>query len=128
MSSPGPAPREDSRLAVAAPGPGLAYTAKQAAKIIGGTCKASWLKAKSRAGEFPCTMIGGAYNYTDADITEIVALCQVPARTKQAAATPAPARRASARRTAAAQPGTLPFPPAEVIQIRAREPRKRGAA
>ena len=127
MTSTAPQPQQDSRPAVAAPGQALAHTAEQAARIIGGNCKASWLKQQAREGKIPALKIGGAWNFTSAHIAEIIAFCEVPAA-RQVSAAPAPAKRPSARRKAGAQADTLPFPPASVVQLRARAPRKRDVA
>lgn len=120
MISPGP--REDRR-AVTAP---RAYTAKEAAGIIGGNCKESWLKTGAREGRFPSVKLSGAWNFTDAHIDQIIALCEVPARTVTAAS-PAPAKSTPAKQKAAGPPAPL-FPPAGIVQIRPREPRKRDVA
>jgi hypothetical protein len=119
-----PSSREDSRPAVAAPRPALAHTAAEAAAIIGGTCKASWLKAQAREGKIPYLWIGGAYNFTDAHIREIIALCEVRARPAKAAP-PAPAKSTPAKRKADAP---FSIPAAEVVQLRARAPRNRSVA
>lgn len=96
------------------------HTPEEAAKIIGGTCKASWLKAGARAGTFPHVMIGGAYNFTDEQIREIVGLCTVPARRPPAAtAAPATAKSSAATPTGEAARAT------GVTPLRARPPRQR---
>jgi hypothetical protein len=48
------------------------YSASEAAEIIGGKCKASWLREKARRRLIPFTMIAGAYHWTDAQIDAIV--------------------------------------------------------
>lgn len=121
MTSVAPQPQQDSRAAPSA----LAYTAEQAAKIIGGNCKASWLRAKARAREFPYEWIGGSYNFTRAQIDEIIALCEVPVR-RAAQAAAVPAKRAPAKRAATA-PSPLALG-AGVTLLKARAPRKRNVA
>jgi hypothetical protein len=67
--------------AVASPAPAeLAHTADQAAAIIGGTCKGSWLKQQARDHKVPFTLIGGAYNFTDEEIAEILRIFEVRPR------------------------------------------------
>jgi hypothetical protein len=125
MTSPGPAPREDSRLAVAAPSPALVHTPEEAARIIGADCKASWLRTKARKGEIPSLWIG-KYGFTDAHITEIIRICERPARMAKPAAAAVPPAKSPAKRAA-----TPPAPralPAGVTLIEIREPRKRKVA
>src|ERR1017187_4357057 len=66
-------PGTNSRPAVA-PSPALVRTAAEAAGIIGGTCKASWLKQQAREGRIPYVRLGGAYNFTDAHIAAILGI------------------------------------------------------
>jgi hypothetical protein len=96
------------------------HTPEQAAEIIGGTCKASWLKAGARAGRFPHVMIGGSYNFTDAQIREIVQLCSVPAR-QPTPAVPVPA----AVKLPTVRPVSDVVPGTGVAHIRPRQPRQR---
>jgi len=118
-------PGEDSRRTPASPPP-LAYTAPEAAAIIGGTCKASWLKRMAREGKIDALKIGGAWNFTEAHIAEILRFCEVPARhPARPAPAPVPAPRQAARRAAAPVPVS---PPGTVTPLRARPVRKRGAA
>lgn len=129
MTSAGPPPHPDNSPVVAGPGPALAYTAAQAAAIIGGNCKATWLKQLAREGKISYQWIGGAYHFTAAQIGEILQLCEHPAsRPAQAALPAAPAKRAPARRTTIQSAERVPVPAAGVIQLRARQPRQREVA
>jgi hypothetical protein len=58
----------------------LAHTADQAAAIIGGTVKGSWLKQQAREGKVPCTVMGGAYHFTDEQLAEIIRIFEVRSR------------------------------------------------
>ena len=93
--------------------------------MISDDCTASWLKAKARAGEFPALKIGGAWNFTDAHIAEILRLCEVPAR--KAAQPAQPAATAKQKNPKRTTPDNAPFslPATGVVQLRARQPRKR---
>jgi hypothetical protein len=91
----------------------LIHTAEQAAEIIGGDCKASWLREKARLREIPHTMISGSYHFTGAHLDEIV---QAFERLPQ----PAHAKRAPAR---AAGAQVVP-----VTMLTARTPRRRANA
>lgn len=114
-----PEPREHSRGASPAP---RTYTAEQAADIIG--CKASWLKRLARERKISYEWIGGSYKFTAAQIEAIIAFCEVPAK-----AAPDPAKSAPTKRKADAKPVPLfPLTPAGTVQLRARAPRKQGAA
>jgi hypothetical protein len=95
------------------------YTADEAAAILGGSVKASWLKEMARKREIPFTMLGG-YRWTDAHLEEIIALREH----RPAPVQPAPAAtpRASGR-TSAAPAGSAPVP-----LLRPRQPRRRAAA
>ena len=115
MNSAGP---ETSSRPAVEPGPALVHTAIEAAAIIGGTCKPSWLRQQAREKKIPCRKIGGAYNFSDADIAEILAIFEQ--RPAARPATPAPAR------TARQRPATRPAeasPPAGVTQLKPRQPR-----
>jgi hypothetical protein len=57
----------------------LLYTADEAARIIGGSCTASWLTRKARAGEFPCTLMGRTRTFSRRQMAEILAICEVRA-------------------------------------------------
>ena len=92
----------------------LAHAADQAAAIIGGNCKGSWLKQQARARKIPHTLIGGSYHFTDGQIGEILRIFEVPAR-RGAVPAPPPSRAPSATRPAV--PGGVLLQP--------REPRKR---
>jgi hypothetical protein len=117
-----PVPR-DSRPAVAAPAAALAHTAEETAAIIGGGCKASWLKRMAREQRIPYVQIGAARCFTDAHITEILRTFEMPALRAAPAAAPAPA---APRRVPASRP--VHVPTAGVVQLTARQPRNRGAA
>lgn len=93
--------------------------------IIGGNCKASWLRTKARKGEIPSLWIG-KYAFTDAHIAEIIRICERPARKAKPAAAPVPPAKSPAKRAAAA-PAPRALPPG-VTLIEIREPRRRGAA
>jgi len=115
--------------AVTATGTPLARTAEEAAAIIGGSCKASWLKRMAREGKIGALKIGGAWNFTDAHIAQVMRLCEVPAsHPAQHAPAPLPVtagRQAAKRAAAAPVPAT---PAGRVTQLRARPIRQRGAA
>jgi len=100
----------------------LAYTAAEAAAIIGGSCKASWLKRMARDGKFDALKIGGAWHFTEAHIAEIMRLCEVPARQAAKGAAPVRAKRAG---TGASDPPPLGAATG-VSQLRPRPMRKRG--
>lgn len=53
------------------------HTADQAAAIIGGGCKASWLREKARLRKIPFTRLGSGYGWTDAQITETLTILEV---------------------------------------------------
>jgi pyruvate/2-oxoglutarate dehydrogenase complex dihydrolipoamide acyltransferase (E2) component len=112
-------------MPLAAVAPPLAYTAPQAAAIIGGNCKASWLKRMAREGKIDALKIGGAWNFTDAHITEIMRFCEVPAHHAAQPASAPSCRPAAKRPPAAAVPLTAA---GTVTQLRARPIRKRSAA
>jgi hypothetical protein len=101
----------------------IAHTAEEAAAIIGGTCKASWLKAQARQGIFPCLKIAGAYNFTDVDIAEILAILHRPAKVAPAASAASAAVNNRRSQAPPAQP-----PAATVTILRARSPRQRKSA
>lgn len=71
--------REDSteRSKLSALRPPLAYTAAQAAAIIGGSCKASWLRAQARSRKIPYLWIGGPYNFSEVHLLEIMSIVEV---------------------------------------------------
>jgi hypothetical protein len=107
---------EPSQAAAPPPPPAeLAHAADQAAAIIGGSCKGSWLKQQARDRKIPYTRIGGSYHFTDEQLAEIIRIFEVPARRSAA---PAPASRAPS--------ATRPAVPTGVPLLQAREPRKRG--
>jgi hypothetical protein len=81
-----PAPEEDLR-------PPLAYTAAQAAAIIGGSCKASWLKSQARSSKIPYLKIGGTYNFSSEHIAEIMSILEVRPKEQPVARSPAAAPR-----------------------------------
>jgi hypothetical protein len=71
----------ESFQADASPPPAeLAHAADQAAAIIGGSCKGSWLKQQARDGKIPYTLIGGAYHFTDEQIAETLRIFEVRPR------------------------------------------------
>ena len=89
--------------------PALAWTAAEAAELL--RCKASWLRRKARCHEIPCTMLGGAYHFSDAHLAEVIRILE-----KLPCGAPAPALPAS--RTPLIAPD--PVQPA----LKARPPRK----
>lgn len=99
-------------------GPALVHTATEAAAIIGGTCKPSWLRQQAREKKIPCRKIGGAYNFSDADIAEILAI--VEQRPAEKPAAPAPAK--TAKQRSATRPAEASLP-AGVTQLKPRQPR-----
>jgi hypothetical protein len=94
----------------------MTYSAKQAAAIIGGACKASWLTRMARERRIPYVQIGPAYCFTDAHITEILKIFEVRPITAMSSARP-PAKSAAPRSGTTAGPQVV---------LRARQPRKRG--
>lgn len=92
----------------------LVHTAEEAASIIGGSCKSSWLKDQAKSRRIPYTLIGGAYHFTDDHIREILAICEVRPRSGQE-----PTPRAARSRHAAP-----PWPPGqEMIMLKSRPQR-----
>jgi hypothetical protein len=96
----------------------FAAAAALAAAVIGGDCKASYLRKLAREGKIPSLWLG-KYAFTEAHIRQIIAYCERPAKPAKAPAPQAASKRAAAR----------PFPAdaAGVTRLRAREPRKRTA-
>jgi hypothetical protein len=95
------------------------YTPEEAVAIIGGGCKASWLRQGAREGRFPFTWIG-KYAFTAAQISEIVAIsARQPKKTGKPAATP----EASTKHTPSSP--LIPAPGLGMVQLRARQPRNR---
>jgi hypothetical protein len=116
MSSAAPQASQDSRPAVAAPGEALAYTPEQAAAIIGGNCKAYYLRKLAREKKVPHLWVG-KYAFTAAHISEIVAYCERSVRS------------AKAPQAHAKPPASLPAGVGVgVVQLVAREPRRRQTA
>lgn len=108
---------EPSQGAASPPPAELAHAADQAAAIIGGSCKGSWLKQQARDRKIPYTLIGGAYHFTDEQLAEILRIFEVRPRE----VTP----RAAPRSPVLPQPA----PGREHVTIKARLPRtsrKRG--
>jgi hypothetical protein len=100
-----------------APPPVMVYTAGEAATIL--KCTASWLKEQARQRKIPFSMIGGSYHFSAEHLKAIVDLLEV-----SAASTPARSPRAPSRRPAAATT-PAPVPGADVVVLRARQPRPR---
>ncbi|HEV3381677.1 MAG TPA: hypothetical protein VG142_11935 [Trebonia sp.] len=98
------------------PGPELAHTAEKAASIIGGTCKGSWLKQQARARIIPHTRIGGACHFTDDQLRDVLAICEVPPRAEAKPGSAAHDRHSTAPAAASGQGETV---------LRARSPRSR---
>jgi hypothetical protein len=92
-----PTAGEPSQAAASPPPAKLAHAADQAAAIIGGTCKGSWLKEQARSRKIPYTRIGGAYHFTDEQLAEILRIFEVrpreltPARASRSPVLPEPA-------------------------------------
>lgn len=55
----------------------LLYTPEQAARAMGGSFTASWLIGRARKGKFPCTMSGRKRMFSNANLLEIIAICEV---------------------------------------------------
>jgi hypothetical protein len=104
------------------PRPALAYDAEQAAAIIGGTCKASWLKQQARDGIIPHLKLGGAYHFIDSHLSEILSIHEVGPKA-QPVAQSAPAAPRPARTAAAPQVQETP-----VLKPRAPRDRRRRPA
>jgi hypothetical protein len=94
--------------------PPLAYTAAQAAAIIGGSCKATWLKSQARSGKIPYLWIGGAYNFSETHLLEIMSIVEVRPKA-QPDAQPAP--------TAPRPPLTAALRVLEAPKLVSRQPR-----
>jgi len=94
----------------------LIHTAEEAAGIIGGACKASWLREKARLREIPFTMIGGSYHFTGAHIDEII-------RSFEQQPQPAALKRAPARR-----PAAITGAPVVMLTASTLRPRRKPAA
>jgi hypothetical protein len=102
----------------AASPPELAHAADRAAALIGGTCKASWLKQQARDGIVPHVKLGGAYHFTGAHLAEIISIFEVRPKA-QPTRQPAPA--APRPTVAAAGLGVKELP-----LLADRPPRRRG--
>ena len=88
----------------------ILHTPEEAAELL--RCKASWLREKARLREIPFSKVGGAYRFSDAHLTQIVAQFeQAPGRPA------APA----VRRT---RPATELAPASGSAQLKARRPRR----
>lgn len=100
-----------------APRKPLAHTPEEAAAIIGGDIKASYLKTLARKREIPALWVG-KWAFLDEDIPAIIAYCRRPAReaAQPTAAQPAPAPGRSTR--------PAPISDREPVHIVAREPRR----
>ena len=96
---------------------GLTHTAAETAAIIGGRCKASWLRQQARDGKIPYLMIGGSYHFSSEHITEILAAFE-----HRPTPTPPPAAAKPSRQRAAARPTGETMPPG-VTQLKPRQPR-----
>ena len=77
------APADEPSQTAASP-PELAHAADRAAALIGGTCKASWLKQQARDGIIPHLKLGGVYHFTDAHLMEIISIFDVRPKTRPA--------------------------------------------
>jgi hypothetical protein len=96
------------------PSAAQAHTVDQAVALIGGTCKESWLREQARNRKIPFTLIGGAYHFTDAQISEILRIYEVlPPRPAMPA--PRPPR----------TPAASQVIPSGATVLQAREPRSR---
>jgi hypothetical protein len=110
---------EPSQAAASPPPAELAHTADQAAAIIGGACKVSWLKEQARFRKIPYTRIGGAYHFTDEQLAQILRIFEVR---------PPELRPPQATQPRAPRSPVLPpsAPGREYVQLKARAPRTRG--
>jgi hypothetical protein len=114
---------EPSQAAPSPPPAELAHAADQAAAIIGGTCKGSWLKEQARLRKIPYTRIGGALHFTDEQLAEILRISEVrprevtPARAPRSPVLPEPTRNPVLPE---------PVPGREPVILQARPPRRRG--
>lgn len=84
-------------LLVATGPPRVAWTADEAAGLLG--CTASWLREKARRREIPYTMLGGAYHFSGAHLAAVMSTFEELPRSGRAAAahTPRTPRRSGAR-------------------------------
>jgi hypothetical protein len=94
-------------------------TAAQDAAIIGGSCKASWLKQQCREQRIPHPWIGGAYNSTRANIDEIIQLLRAsraPGSIRHGPRTEwTPAKRATAAQFPAAASAIIHIEPGSLV-------------
>jgi hypothetical protein len=101
----------------------LAHAADEAAAIIGGTCKGSWLKEQARIRKIPYTWIGGAYHFTDEQLAEILRISEVrPREVTSVRASRSPVLPGPARSPVLPEP----VPGREPVILQARSPRRRG--
>jgi hypothetical protein len=100
-----------------------AWTKAETAVKLG--CTESWLEEQVRQRRIPFTRLSGAIHFTDAHIQEIIKVFEVRPKEK-AAPVPAPATAAYPKRPAPRAAVTLPTPVRPVVQLKARQPRKRG--
>ncbi|HEX3962403.1 MAG TPA: hypothetical protein VHZ03_38210 [Trebonia sp.] len=102
-----------------APRAPLAHTPEEAAAIIGGGIKASYLKALARKREIPALWVG-KWAFLDEDIAAIIAYCRRPAReaAQPSAARPTPAPRRPVL--------PAPVPGREPVHLKARPMRNQG--
>lgn len=75
--------------------PALAWTAAEAAELL--RCKASWLRRKARCHEIPCTMLGGAYHFSDAHLAEVIRILESSRAVRQHQRCPLPGLRSLRR-------------------------------
>jgi hypothetical protein len=91
-------PHAEQRPEAEQPGPPstLVYDARQAAAVIGGICKASWLKQQARDEIVPHVKLGGAYHFSNSHLAEIISIFEVRPKVQPVAqsapATPPPVR------------------------------------
>jgi hypothetical protein len=101
-----------------------AWTKAEAAARLG--CTESWLEEKARVREIPFTKLSGAIHFTDGHLAEITAIYEErPASEKPAAPT---AKSTPVRRKAAGEVSQFPLAATGAVPLRARAPRRRGAA
>jgi hypothetical protein len=102
-----------------------AWTKAEAAARL--ACTESWLEEKARLREIPFTRLSGAIHFTDGHLAEITAIYEERPASEKPAAAPT-AKSTPTRRKAEGQVSQFPLAATGAVPLRARAPRRRGAA